>query len=251
MRLDRHQSSPALNPSDTASAAPQGDEPGTRVVVLVGTPLLRRRLCSRLAAAGHLVLADDPTAEVNELLDDLHPEAVITEFTGRTDLMAVGDVDADGPMWVALVGDDPMVSALAWAAGFDEVISPPHDPQELAVRVEALLARRGRRGRLILGDLVVDLDGHEVSRSSQRISLTATEFRLLSTLVRHRNQVLSKRQLLELVWGFDDYDTNVVEVHMCALRRKLESVGPRLVHTVRGVGYVARQGAPSTSTATS
>ena len=62
--------------------------------------------------------------------------------------------------------------------------------------------------------------------------------------------MLSKRQLLELVWGFDAYDTNVVEVQICALRRKLEVWGERFIHTVRGVGYVARQGAPTTSTST-
>jgi two-component system OmpR family response regulator len=243
MRFDRLPSSP------TSTDVEPGDGGGVRLVVLVAAPVLRRRLCSRLAAAGHLVLADDPSAGAAELIADLHPEVVILEVTDVPERLEVTS-ETPGPVWVALVGEDPMSSAAAWAAGFDEVIIPPHDPSELASRVDALVARRRRRGRLLLGDLVVDLDGHEVRRGAQRISLTATEFRLLTALVRHRQQVLSKRQLLELVWGFDDYDTNVVEVHMCALRRKLESVGPRLVHTVRGVGYVARQGVPSTSTAT-
>jgi two-component system OmpR family response regulator len=66
------------------------------------------------------------------------------------------------------------------------------------------------------------------------------EFNLLRTLCRHPRTVLSKAQLLQTVWGFDHYDHNVVEVHMSALRRKLEQHGPRLIHTIRGVGYVLR-----------
>ena len=72
------------------------------------------------------------------------------------------------------------------------------------------------------------------------VELTAIEFSLLVALGRHRGAVLSKTQLLTLVWGFDHHDVNLVEVHVSALRRKLEAAGPRIVHTVRGVGYVLR-----------
>lgn len=231
---------------------------GTRVAVLVASAVLRRRLCARLASAGHLVLGDDNGPDVAAVVTDLRPEVVILELDGspgavveRAEMLEVSSVDRPGrPMWLAVVPDDALVNAAAWASGFDEVVMPPHDPGALAARVEALLVKRRRRGHLVLGDVVVNLDGHEVHRGEEPVSLTATEFRLLVALMRHRHQVLSKPQLLELVWGFDDYDTNVVEVHMCALRRKLEAVGPRVLHTVRGVGYVARQGASATSMVT-
>ena len=75
------------------------------------------------------------------------------------------------------------------------------------------------------------------SRAGSPLDLTATELRLLAYLVRQRGLVLSKHQLLTQVWGYDAYDPNVVEVHISALRRKLEAHGPRVLHTVRGLGY--------------
>ena len=91
-----------------------------------------------------------------------------------------------------------------------------------------------------MDDLVIDEDGVRVSRNGDELTLTKTEFRLLVTLVRHHGIVLSKRQLLANVWGFDDYDENLVEVHVSSLRRKIERCGPRMIHTVRGIGYVVR-----------
>lgn len=88
--------------------------------------------------------------------------------------------------------------------------------------------------------MVIDEGRRTVERAAKPIVLTRTEYELLSTLARHRHQVLSKSQLLDQVWDFDAYDPNLVEVHMSALRRKLEEYGPRLIHTVRGVGYVLR-----------
>lgn len=224
-----------------------------RIVVLVDQAGTRRRLCARLAAQGHLVLADGMDVEAASLLRDLRPQVVVVEWGGPNDSLArelrAAITDAS---WVALVPDDPLSGAAALASGFDDVVAPPYDPYEVVARVEAVMSRRRQRRRLEFCDVRVDLDGHEVWREDQPVSLTTTEFRLLATLLRHPGQVLSKRQLLELVWGFDDYDANVVEVQISALRRKLEALGPRLIHTVRGVGYVARppQGVPRTSTST-
>jgi two-component system OmpR family response regulator len=85
---------------------------------------------------------------------------------------------------------------------------------------------------------------HLVERNGVFVELTALGFSLLVALGRHRGAVLSKTQLLTIVWGFDHHDVNLVEVHVSALRRKLEVVGPRIVHTVRGVGYVLRPAEP-------
>jgi DNA-binding response OmpR family regulator len=91
-----------------------------------------------------------------------------------------------------------------------------------------------------VGDLVVDDGARTVVRGGVPLELTRTEYDLLVMLVQHVGRVLSKTQLLTQVWGFDAYDPNLVEVHMSALRRKLEATGPRLIHTVRGAGYVLR-----------
>jgi DNA-binding response OmpR family regulator len=87
------------------------------------------------------------------------------------------------------------------------------------------------------GDLLVDESGGWATQTGHPIPLTATELRLLAFLVRHRGQALSKDQLLTQVWGYDAYDPNLVEVHVSALRRKLEHNGPRMIQTVRGIGY--------------
>lgn len=89
-------------------------------------------------------------------------------------------------------------------------------------------------------DVRVDEVGHLVYRGDDELELTVTEFNLLAMFMRNAGRVLSKRQLLAAVWGFDDYDVNLVEVHVSALRRKLEVHGPRIVQTVRGIGYVLR-----------
>jgi DNA-binding response OmpR family regulator len=106
--------------------------------------------------------------------------------------------------------------------------------------------RRGAgtaRHVLEVDDLVVDELAHTVRCRDAEIELTSLEFSLLTTLLRHQNQVLSKVQLLDEVWGFEHYDVNLVEVHVSALRRKLEAHIPRIIHTVRGAGYVVRAAA--------
>jgi DNA-binding response OmpR family regulator len=84
---------------------------------------------------------------------------------------------------------------------------------------------------------VLDEDAGVVLVAEQPVTVTATELRLLAYLVRNRGRVLSKTQILTQVWGYDVVDPNLVEAHVSALRRKLEAHGPRLVHTVRGIGY--------------
>ena len=105
--------------------------------------------------------------------------------------------------------------------------------------MNAVLRRSGRPSvqLLVIGDLMIDEDAGIVRRAGLDLDLTATERRLLVYLANHRGRVLSKTQILSQVWGYDAYDPNLVEAFISALRRKLELHGPRLIHTVRGVGH--------------
>ena len=108
----------------------------------------------------------------------------------------------------------------------------------LRCKSECRLRRRGAIPQVLeVERLLIDEEHGLAARGGQELALTSTELRLLAYLVRHRGQALSKDQLLTQVWGYDAYDHNLVEVHVSALRRKLEGHGPRLIHTVRGIGY--------------
>ena len=125
--------------------------------------------------------------------------------------------------------------------GADDYIVKPFDPEELSHRVRAVLRRTGRMPSQVreCGDLVVDEGGCTVVMAGQPVALTATEFKLLSLLMRNRTRMVPKGQLLGQVGGYDD-DDHLVEVHVSSLRRKLEAHGPRVIHTIRGSGYVLR-----------
>ncbi|MHB8682509.1 MAG: response regulator transcription factor [Acidimicrobiales bacterium] len=128
--------------------------------------------------------------------------------------------------------------------GGDDYMTKPFSVEELIVRVRAILRRvhgEGHSSRLAVADLELDEESHEVFRGATPVELTPTEFKLLHYLLLNAGRVVSKTQILDRVWNYDfDGNANVVEIYISYLRKKIDSLGPRLIHTVRGVGYSLR-----------
>ena len=129
--------------------------------------------------------------------------------------------------------------------GGDDYVTKPFSLEELIARIRAILRRAQAAGpeteRLQFADLEMDEDTHEVWRGGQPVELTATEFNLLRFLLSNPRRVLSKGQILDHVWHYDfGGDSSIVETYVSYLRKKVDWGEPRLIHTVRGVGYVLR-----------
>ncbi|MGN9779023.1 response regulator transcription factor [Micromonospora sp. H33] len=130
--------------------------------------------------------------------------------------------------------------------GGDDYVTKPFSLEELTARIRAVLRRTSTGeqapSRLTFADLELDEETHEVYRAGQRVQLSPTEFKLLRYLMLNANRVLSKAQILDHVWNYDFRgDDNIVESYISYLRRKVDSTQPRLIHTLRGVGYVLRK----------
>jgi two-component system response regulator MprA len=153
--------------------------------------------------------------------------------------------DGDVPILILTARDalDSRVAGLD--SGADDYLVKPFEREELLARLRALLRRRPPRGSafIVVGDLRLNPDTHEVFRGERRLELTAREFELLEHLMRNARIVVSRQALLDDVWGYHPFaETNTVDVFISTLRRKLEAGGePRVLHTVRGAGYVLRE----------
>jgi DNA-binding response OmpR family regulator len=212
-----------------------------RVVVIEDEAAVRTGVGAALEREGLAVSAFAEFVEV-ETIEATMPDLIVLDvglpggdgFELARRLRARGDVPI-----VFLTARDAVADRLTgFEVGADDYLVKPFALEELLARVRVVLRRAGRHtAPLEAGDVLVDEQAGLAFRSGQPLALTPTELRLLAFLVRHRGLVLSKPQLLSQVWGYDAYDPNVVEVHISALRRKLEEHGPRLLETVRGLGY--------------
>ena len=222
--------------------------PGT-VLIVDDDAVLRRSLARALRLAGFRtdvaeggrdalarIAASRPDVVV---LDVSMPDLSGTEVCRR---LRAGGNEVPVVMLSALDEADDRISGLQ--SGADDYLVKPFVTAELELRLRALLRRRPpATGVLRVGDLVVDADTRTARRAGIELELTRREFDLLEVLTRNAGMVLTRDRLLELVWGYDfDVGTNAVDTFVSYLRRKLESGGaPRLIHTVRGVGFLLRR----------
>ncbi|GAA1666615.1 DNA-binding response regulator [Mycolicibacterium murale] len=131
-------------------------------------------------------------------------------------------------------------------AGGDDYVTKPFSIEEVVLRLRALLRRTGvttedSGAQLVVGDLVLDEDSHEVTRAGELITLTSTEFELLRFMMRNAKRVLSKAQILDRVWSYDfGGRSNIVELYISYLRKKIDSGREPMIHTLRGAGYVLK-----------
>ncbi|WTK83172.1 response regulator transcription factor [Streptomyces sp. NBC_01511] len=133
-------------------------------------------------------------------------------------------------------------------AGGDDYVTKPFSLEEVVARLRGLIRRSGTAAArsesvLVVGDLTLDEDSHDVSRGGRSIHLTATEFELLRFLMRNPRRVLSKAQILDRVWSYDfGGQANVVELYISYLRRKIDAGRQPMIHTRRGAGYLIKPG---------
>ena len=190
-------------------------------------------------AAGLVQARDNPPDLV--VLDVMMPHIDGLEVCRR--LRASGDI----PVLMLTARDEVADRVEGLDSGADDYLVKPFAVEELTARIRALLRRREPASSapevLRFADLSLDLSSREVLRGGSSIELTAKEFDLLVLFLRHPRQVLGRDVILERVWGFDfEAETHVLEVYVGYLRQKLELAGEkRLIHTVRGVGYVLRE----------
>ncbi len=197
---------------------------------------------------GYLVIVASDGAEALVAARDHRPDLVILDvmmpkLDGIEVCRRLRD-DGDVPVLMLTARDTVADRVLGLDSGADDYLVKPFAYEELLARVRSLLRRRepGARETLRCEDLVADVEAFEATRGERRIELTALEFRLLEYFLRNQRIVLSRSRILEAVWGLDvDTTSNIVDVYVGYLRNKLEAGGEqRLIHTVRGAGYILR-----------
>ena len=226
----------------------------TSVLVVDDDEDVRTSLERGLRLSGFTVVTAVDGADALRKVNELRPDAMVLDMNmpvldGTGVVTALRAMSNDIPVCVLSARStvDDRISGLE--SGADDYLVKPFVLAELIARIRAMLRRRGAAppsdatAPVRIGGLDIDLAGHRVRRDGSEIPLTKREFELLDVLARNQGIVLSRERLLELVWGYDFVaDTNVVDVFVGYLRRKFETGGaPRILHTVRGVGFVLRE----------
>jgi DNA-binding response OmpR family regulator len=228
------------------------ETPRAAVLLVEDDPDATRLLTDILEGAGYRVTPAENAAEARVFMERSRPDLIILDL-GLPDadglvlcsrLKAVGDV----PIIICSAAQDKRDRVLGLKLGADDFISKPFDLDEFEARVEAVLRRAGSvrhsetsaPDQLRVGELIIDRQRRKVTLGGQSISLTPTEFRLLSALASRPDDVLTREELAQLVWGTGDMSgSRTIDVHIQRLRSKLTSgaSAPLVINSVRGYGY--------------
>lgn len=220
-----------------------------RVLVIEDSEAIRELVVEALADAGYSADGHADGGALERVLEGFRPDAVILDVMvpGRDGFALIDVVRRWGDVGIVMLtardGLDDRLRGLD--GGADDYVVKPFEMSELVSRIGAVLRRRGGVPSTVeVGDLLVDRSAGMATRAGASLSLTATELKVLEFLIDQRGRIVSAGQILSAVWGYAAYDDNLVHVHISSLRRKLEAHGPRLVHTVRGIGYSLRAEQP-------
>ncbi|QKW50629.1 response regulator transcription factor [Streptomyces buecherae] len=245
------------------SPAEHGERPGpARILVVDDEPAVRGALRRSLAFEGYEVVEAVDGLDALEKAEGCAPELIVLDvlmprMDGLTAARRLRAARVTVPILMLTARDTVGDRVTGLDAGADDYLVKPFELDELLARIRALLRRSSYAAAaaggaaepdagqvLEFADLRMDLATREVSRGGRRVELTRTEFTLLELFLAHPRQVLTREQILKAVWGFDfEPSSNSLDVYVMYLRRKTEAGGEqRLVHTVRGVGYVLRAG---------
>ncbi|MEE4546661.1 response regulator transcription factor [Streptomyces sp. V4-01] len=233
------------------------DEPNIRELLSASLRFVGFRVASAATGADALaaVARDRPDLVVLDvMLPDMTGFAVVKrlrEEAGPYARPGAGGADDRLPVLFLTAKDGVEDKISGLTAGGDDYVTKPFSLEELIARIRAILRRTGGPtddGRLVAGDLELDPVGHQVTRGGHPVSLSPTEFKLLAYLMANTDRVVSKLQILDHVWAYDfGGDLSIVESYISYVRRKVDAGAhgaPKLIHTVRGVGYVLRRPAP-------
>ena len=222
-----------------------------RVLAVDDEPSLTELLSMAMRYEGWQVTTASSGSEAVKAAREVRPDAIVLDmmlpdFDGLEVMRRVRSENPDVPV-IFLTAKDAVADRIGGlTAGGDDYVTKPFSLEEVIARLRALLRRSGAAltksdSTLVVGDLILDEDSHEVTRGGDQISLTATEFELLRYLMRNPRRVLSKAQILDRVWNYDfGGQANVVELYISYLRKKIDADRAPMIHTLRGAGYVLR-----------
>jgi two-component system, OmpR family, response regulator len=220
-----------------------------RLLVVEDEEMILELLSGSLRFAGFDVVTAVSGAEALRAVTASRPDLVLLDVMlpdgdGFEVVRRLRSSGPDVPVIFVTARDGVRERVAGLALGADDYVTKPFSLDEVLERIRAVLRRTGRaaaKPRLRVAGLELDEDGHEVRRDGIPIALTPTEFRLLRFLMFNAGRVLSKQQIFDHVWDHNPAgDANVVEPCVSYLRRKVDQGEPRLIHTIRGVGYVLR-----------
>jgi DNA-binding response OmpR family regulator len=229
-----------------ASTDETGESDSLRILVVEDEPQISNFLRVGLGYEGFSVAVAEDGHEALAELKRFKPQLVILDLMlpGISGMELAERMRADPElMIIMLTARDQVEDRIAGLnAGADDYLVKPFDFEELVARIHAVTRRRGSPGAAVLeaGQLILDRESRVVTMNGEAVELTAKEFELLLLFMTNPGRVLSRRFILDQVWGHEFYDENNVEVYVRYLRRKLGDTEHELIETVRGVGYRLR-----------